>query len=109
MPIVTKSKEKRRVDSARPGLWYLVAFGLLISAVAGRCVSLAQANDGGSDSAHEGAIAPGEIIDLDEPQFPRNEPDRPGDTVDYYAFQIAYPATVGLGLRQLDFDADLFL
>ncbi len=46
---------------------------------------------------------------LDEPRFPRNELDGLDDTADYHAFQIARPATVGLGLRQLDFDADLYL
>ncbi len=87
-------------DSARPGLRRLLGFGLLIGAIAGACVSLAQAQDRDADSTRDGATDLGEISDLDGPQFPRNELDGLDDTVDYYAFQLAYPATVGLGLRR---------
>ena len=42
-------------------------------------------------------------------RYPKYTIDGNGDQVDYFSFSITEPRQVSLGLRQLDFDADLVL
>ena len=51
----------------------------------------------------------GDITDLDGPRFPKASLDGSGDSVDYFRFTLTEAKTVGLGLRQQDANADLFL
>ena len=61
------------------------------------------------DDTRTGATDLGDITALEGPQFPRNQLDGDGDRVDYYRFTLTEAKQVGLGLRQLDANADLFL
>ena len=62
-----------------------------------------------ADAAREGADDLGDITSLDSPQFPTNSLDGDGDAVDYYSFTLTEAKKVGLALRQLDANADIFL
>ena len=62
-----------------------------------------------ADATRDGADDLGDITDLSEVQFPTNTLDGVGDAVDYYQFSLTAAKVVGLALRQLDFNADLFL
>ena len=61
------------------------------------------------DATRDGAQDLGDITDFSEVQFPRNTLNGSDDTVDYYKFSLTAAKAVGLALRQLDFNADLFL
>ena len=61
------------------------------------------------DSVPSGAQDLGDITDWDGPSFTGATLDGTDDTVDYFEFSLSEPRLVGVGLRQLDFDADLFL
>ena len=56
-----------------------------------------------------GALDLGDITDLDGPRFPRASLDGDGDSIDYYRFTLTEAKQIGLGLRQQDTNADLFL
>lgn len=62
-----------------------------------------------ADATRDGAQDLGDITDLSEVQFPRNTLNGSDDEVDYYKFSLTAAKEVGLALRQLDFNADLFL
>ena len=62
-----------------------------------------------TDAARAGADDLGDITSLDSPQFPTNALDGDGDAVDYYSFTLTEAKKVGLALRQLDANADIFL
>ena len=51
----------------------------------------------------------GDITDLSGPRFPNASLDGDGDRIDYFRFTLTEAKEVGLGLRQQDADADLFL
>ena len=62
-----------------------------------------------ADAARTGAVDFGNITALQGPRFPRGTLDGDADGVDYYRFTLTEAKRVGLGLRQQDADADLFL
>ena len=62
-----------------------------------------------ADDARDGATDLGDITDLDGPHFPNASLDGDGDRIDYFRFTLTEAKEVGLGLRQQDADADLFL
>ena len=62
-----------------------------------------------SDETRAGATDLGDITDLNGPRFPDASLDGAGDRVDYFKFTLSEAKRVGLGLRQQDADADLFL
>ena len=62
-----------------------------------------------ADSVRAGATDLGDITELQGPRFPRGTLDGDTDQVDYYRFTLTEAKRVGLGLRQQDADADLFL
>ena len=62
-----------------------------------------------SDAVREGATDLGDITALEGAHFPRNSLDGEGDRVDYYRFTLTEAKQIGLGLRQQDVNADLFL
>ena len=62
-----------------------------------------------SDAAREGATDLGDITALDGARFPRNSLDGDDDRIDYYRFTLTEAKGIGLGLRQQDANADLFL
>ena len=62
-----------------------------------------------ADAARAGADDLGDITGLDSPQFPTNALDGDGDAVDYYSFTLTDAKKVGLALRQLDANADIYL
>ena len=61
------------------------------------------------DSTRDGAVDLGDITGLTETQFSSYTIKGGNDSVDYFKFSITEPKLVTLGLRQLDFDADLVL
>ena len=61
------------------------------------------------DAARPAAVALGDIASLAKVQFPRHSIDGQHDAVDYFRFSLTEAKEVGLGLRQLDHDADLYL
>ena len=62
-----------------------------------------------TDHARGGAHDLGDITDLGGPRFPTASLDGAGDRIDYFRFTLSEAKKVGLGLRQQDADADLFL
>ena len=64
---------------------------------------------GDDDATREGAIGLGDITGLGEVRFPKHIIDGTDDQVDYFSFSLTEPKRVTLGLRQLDFNADLSL
>ena len=62
-----------------------------------------------SDDVRAGARDFGDITSLTGPRFPRGTLDGDGDQVDYYQFTLTEAKRIGLGLRQQDADADMFL
>ena len=62
-----------------------------------------------ADDTRAGATDLGDITALQGPRFPWGTVDGDADGVDYYRFTLAAAKRVGLGLRQQDADADLFL
>ena len=62
-----------------------------------------------ADDTHAGAANLGDITELQGPRFPHATLDGDADRVDYYRFTLTEAKRVGLGLRQQDADADLFL
>ena len=62
-----------------------------------------------ADATRAGAVDFGNITALQGPRFPRGTLDGDADGVDYYRFTLTEAKRVGLGLRQQDADADLFL
>ena len=62
-----------------------------------------------ADAARTGATDLGDITTLQGPRFPRGTVDGSADQVDYYRFTLTEAKRVGLGLRQQDADADLYL
>ena len=62
-----------------------------------------------TDAERGGAAALGDIAELAGPQFPAASLDGSSDSVDYWRFTLSEARRVGLGLRQQDADADLFL
>ena len=62
-----------------------------------------------TDDTRAGATDLGDITALEGPRFPRGTLDGDGDQIDYYRFTLTEAKRVGLGLRQQDADADLFL
>ena len=69
-------------------------------------VNVTDADEG---DTRAGATDLGDITALQGPRFPRGTVDGNVDQVDYYRFTLAEAKRVGLGLRQQDADADLFL
>ena len=67
----------------------------------------ARGDDAGSLPGN--AIDLGNITSLGKVRFPKYTINGENDTVDYYRFQLTEARRVGLGLRQLDKNADLFL
>ena len=64
----------------------------------------------GADAARAGAQDLGDITALDaHGQFPTGALDGDDDAVDYYRFTLTEAKKIGLGLRQQDANADLFL
>ena len=61
------------------------------------------------DSTRDGAVDLGDITGLSSARFSRHTIKGGNDRVDYFKFSITEPKLVTLGLRQLDFDADLVL
>ena len=61
------------------------------------------------DSTRDGAVDLGDITDLSSARFSRHTIKGGNDSVDYFKFSITEPKLVNLGLRQLDFNADLIL
>ncbi len=78
---------------------------LLLTVLAVSPESLAQS----SDDVRAGATDLGDITSLTGPRFPQGTLDGEGDQVDYYRFTLTAANRVGLGLRQQDADADMFL
>ena len=62
-----------------------------------------------ADAARAGASDLGDITALQGPRFPRGTVDGAADRADYYRFTLTEAKRVGLGLRQQDADADLYL
>ena len=62
-----------------------------------------------TDAERGGATDLGDITELAGPQFPAASLDGSSDSVDYWRFTLSEARRVGLGLRQQDADADLFL
>ena len=62
-----------------------------------------------TDAERGGAADLGEITDLAGPQFPAASLDGSSDSVDYWRFTLSEARRVGVGLRQQDANADLFL
>ncbi len=62
-----------------------------------------------SDDTRDGATDLFDITDLGGPRFPRASLDGEVGEVDYFRFTLSEAKEVGLGLRQLDADADLIL
>ena len=62
-----------------------------------------------ADATRAGATELGDITALQGPRFPQGTLDGDGDRVDYYRFTLTEAKRVGLGLRQQDADADLYL
>ena len=62
-----------------------------------------------TDDTRAGATDLGDITALEGPRFPRGTLDGDGDRINYYRFTLTEAKRVGLGLRQQDADADLFL
>ena len=62
-----------------------------------------------ADATRAGATDLGDITALQGPRFPRGTLDGDADRVDYYRFTLTEAKRVGLGLRQQDADADLYL
>ena len=61
------------------------------------------------DSTRDGAVDLGDITGLTETQFSSYTIKGGNDSVDYFKFSITEPKLANLGLRQLDFNADLIL
>ena len=68
-----------------------------------------EVTDTAADDTRDGATDLGDITDLDGPRFPDASLDGDGDRIDYFRFTLTEAKEVGLGLRQLDTNADLFL
>ena len=62
-----------------------------------------------TDAERGGAADLGDITALAGPQFPAASLDGSSDSVDYWRFTLSEARRVGLGLRQQDANADLFL
>ena len=62
-----------------------------------------------TDAERGGATDLGDITALAGPQFPAASLDGSSDSVDYWRFTLSEARRVGLGLRQQDANADLFL
>ena len=62
-----------------------------------------------ADATRAGATDLGDITALQGPRFPHATLDGAADRVDYYRFTLTEAKRVGLGLRQQDADADLYL
>ena len=62
-----------------------------------------------ADAARAGATDLGDITGLAGPAFPTGAIDGGADAVDYYRFTLTEAKQIGLGLRQQDTNADLFL
>ena len=62
-----------------------------------------------TDAERGGAADLGDITGLAGPQFPAASLDGSSDSVDYWRFTLSEARRVGLGLRQQDANADLFL
>ena len=62
-----------------------------------------------TDATRAGAADLGDITALQGPRFPQGTLDGDTDQVDYYRFTLTEAKQVGLGLRQQDANADLYL
>ena len=62
-----------------------------------------------TDAERGGAADLGDIAGLAGPQFPAASLDGSSDSVDYWRFTLSEARRVGVGLRQQDANADLFL
>ena len=85
---------------------YYIAAGAYGS---GQGTYVVEVTDTAADGAPDGARDLGDITDLAGPRFPDASLDGGGDRIDYFRFTLSEAKTVGLGLRQQDADADLFL
>ena len=70
---------------------------------------VAVTDNSAADDTRAGATDLGDITALQGPRFPQGTVDGADDGVDYYRFTLTEAKRVGLGLRQQDADADLFL
>ena len=61
------------------------------------------------DSTWDGAVDLGDITGLSSARFSRHTIKGGNDSVDYFKFSITEPKLLHIGLRQLDFNADLIL
>ena len=78
-----------------------------VSPVFGGGTAGAQAGD--ADATRAGARDVGDATGWSDRRVFDDEVDGSGDEVDYFAFSLSQPKLVGVGLRRLDFDADVFL
>ncbi len=62
-----------------------------------------------TDATRDGAVDLGDITGLGETRYPKFTINGDDDRVDYFSFSLTAPKRVNLGLRQLDFNADLVL
>ena len=62
-----------------------------------------------ADEARSGAQDLGDVTEWNKPKFFDDEVDGADDSVDYFGFSLSEPRLVGLGLRRMEFDADLFV
>ena len=62
-----------------------------------------------ADSVPSGAEDLGDVTDWDPPERLDRSFDGVDDSTDYFGFSLSEPKLVGVALRRLDFDADLFL
>ncbi len=85
---------------------YYIAAGAYAS---GQGTYEVEVTDTAADDARDGAKDLGDITDLAGPRFPDASLDGDGDRIDYFRFTLTEAKKVGLGLRQQDADADLFL
>ena len=61
------------------------------------------------DSIVSRAIDLGDLTAVTDSQYPHHQIDGRGDVLDYFKFTITEPRRVHLGIRQQEFNADLFL
>ena len=82
-----------------------------VTAGGGEDDSGAPPNGPGSDAGalRAGATDLGDITDVTDPLFPRGTLNGEDGEVNYYRFTLSEARDVGLGLRQQDTDADLFI
>ena len=98
--------DRCRQGGARPLAgrnWWFVACLVFVAGM----LPLLEAGSGHTQATDD--VSLGDVTGWTSPQFLLAELDGVLDTVDYFSFSLNSARVVGLGLRRLDFDADLFL